>query len=196
MLKRLFLSVFLLSNISSLGIAQDLQDQLADDNVIVTESYTEYHALKDKDIFIRKMEDDYFKITLYDEQHRLNKQYRYYLDMDVQYNKLHKKIKYIIDKRAVPSVTIDNAQITDLFCNKKYLVITLIEYSFAYQMSAENNYYDIYIDLDPNNSEITVFDYNLYPFDTRGPIDLQIIEGTTEQKCHKNSIEFIYDTNG
>ena len=190
------MSVFLLTNISSLGIAQDLQDQLADDNVIVTESYTEYHALKDKDIFIRKMENDNFKITLYDKQHRLNKQYRYYLDMDVQYNNLHKKIKYIIDKRAVPSVTIDNAQITDLFCNKKYLVITINEYNGASIMYAENNYFDIYMDLDPNNNDFSVFNYNLYQYNTKGPIDLQVIQRTTEQKCHKKSIEFIYDTNG
>ncbi|WP_182417448.1 hypothetical protein [Bartonella sp. HY038] len=103
------------------------------------------------------------------------------------------QIKYIVDKQAVPSVTIDTAQITDLFCNKKYLVITAIEYTDALQMSAQNSYYDIYMDLNPNNNEFSVFDYNSYPFDTRGPIDLQIIKRTTEQKCHKNSIEFIYD---
>ncbi|UXM96474.1 hypothetical protein N5853_14235 (plasmid) [Bartonella sp. HY329] len=160
---------------------------------IITEAYTEIHALKDKQIFIRKLDNDNFKVTLYSEYNPLYKDHGYYLDMDVEYNNLHKKLKYILDKRAVPSVSIEDVQITDLFCNKKYLVVTVSEYSFAYQPSAENSYVDIYMDLNPDNKEFSLFDYNLYEFDTKGPIDLQIIERTTKQKCHQNSIEFVYD---
>ena len=148
--------------------------------------------LDNKFIYRKKTENDnveltWFKDSIIDEAHPFG-----YDVLVLKYNQFKGKYKFSLfkDSQMFDILGIDK---TDLFCNREYIVISVVEYREISNSYAENNYTDFYIAMDDNSDEFSgAFNYNLLNVETRGPVSLEIINKMVQHKCTNHNIEFQY----
>lgn len=156
-------------------------EELQNDEYVLTNYF-----LNGDEIFIKKNKKEVIKV-IFDRKRRRTSEGIDYFYIKIYYKNKFKKIKYSFDRFDF-GVLPARLESTELFCKKKYIVITLRNYSQAVIGQTNNFYSEIFVDM---NGEKGQFSYLRYDENKKeGPFSMEFIKRNYNYSCTNYGLFF------
>ncbi len=149
----------------------------------------EYKSKRDLSIYSQKMGKDLYKIVLYKKLYHEDD--KNYFNLDVYYNGRYRRVRYYVHNSG-GVINIVNADMTDAFCNKNYVVVTMQHYYEINETEAKNHYMDIFVNMEDNDESVTYLNYDHVKNNPNGPLEFMDMLDSIEYKCIDDKLTFEY----
>ncbi len=162
-------------------VCMSWSEELQNDEYILT-----HYFLNGDEIFIKKNKKEVIKVV-FDWKSRRTSQGIEYFYIKIYYKNKFKKIIKSIDRFDF-GISLVRLESTELFCKKKYIVITLRNYSQALIGQTNNYYSEIFVDMNGEKGEFSYLQYDENK--KEGPFSMEFIKRNYNYSCTNYGVFF------